>query len=158
MTIDPKTIDSSETIKQLKIDARQYLPEVLKSIKKSTGDKWEEKPKSLEKAFKALLYGESAYQKIKVKFLYIALSTAENISAKIKRNPIENAKHFKAFSKLKEMFIRLDTENAYEEKKASDMRGLSRRVLSRIEGFEKDTRKFIATNDNYRDQQQDKAA
>ncbi|MBL7055909.1 hypothetical protein ISS07_03285 [Candidatus Woesearchaeota archaeon] len=145
-TIDPTTIDSSETLNQLRIDARQFLPEVLKSIKKITKSKWEEKSGHLEKGFRNLLYAESVYQKIKVKFLYIALNTAEQIAAKVQEDPVENAKLIGAFSELTNMLTRIDTENAYEERKATNMRTVSRQVLSKIRALEKSTKSFIASN------------
>jgi len=150
--IDTTTIDSSETLNQLRIDSRQFLPEVLKSIKKITKAKLEDKSGHLEKGFRNLLYAESVYQKIKVKFLYVALNTAEQLSAQIKADPQENKNKLSTLNDLRKMFPSLDTENAYEERKATNMRGVSKQIWRKIEGIIKDTQNFVAANDNTKNQ------
>jgi len=137
MVLDPRTIDASETEKQLSSTFRRnfvgYREDSARFMKLDLGKKMP----ALGDIFTHLLMAEAAIQKIRVKFLDMSLTMTIKISEQIKKDPEQSGKLMPIFSDLRRLFIKLDVEQAYEGRKASDMRGRVRRILSRIDAQER---------------------
>ena len=160
--VDVNTIDSAESIKQLRTTARRSFNVFAKASIKAMGKKIYDRGEFLKAVFSAVRVGESAYQKSKAQFVRMVSEICTSIAQQIQQNPAEKQQDLKKISELKKLLLVLDDEQAIERRKAdmmtrwirgtySEVMKIENKITGRVVNYNQSQQKMMqqnAANDN----------
>ena len=130
--VDVNTIDSTESIKQLRTTARRSFNVFAKASIRAMSKKIYDRGNFLKAVFSAIRVGESAYQKSKAQFVRMISEICTSIAQQIQKNPAEKQQDLKKISELKKLLLVLDDEQAIERRKADMMTRWIRGTYSEV--------------------------